>query len=216
MKMTEYHYIQDPHEIERKSFEIISRELGEKDGTGLKMDMIKRVIHTTADFEFAKLLEFKEGVENKILDAFLNGCTIVSDTNMIKAGISKKLAGALDIKLECFVNSEEVHKTAREKGITRSMAAVDLAAALPGRKVFVIGNAPTALYRIMELFQKNELVPDAVIGVPVGFVGAAESKEALWAMDIPSVITRGRKGGSTIGVAMVNAVLREASRQIGK
>lgn len=209
-------YVKDPLEIEKKSFEIISEELGEKNGTGLKMDMIKRVIHTTADLDYGDLLQFKEGVEEKILAAFTAGCTIISDTNMIKAGISKKLADRLGIDLQCFVDSEEVYKIAREKGITRSMAAIDMASRLPGKKLFVIGNAPTALYRILELVETGALDPVAVLGIPVGFVGAAESKDALWAMDIPSVITKGRKGGSTIGVALVNAVLREAVHRLGK
>lgn len=209
-----YNYIRDPEEIERKSFEIISENLGQKNGSGLKMNMIKRVIHTTGDFDFGDLLHFKPGVEDKILNAFRNGCTIVSDTNMIRAGISKKLTEKLGIRLECFVDSQDAKKIAKEKGITRSMANIDLAAQLPGRKVFVIGNAPTALYRIMELVEEGELDPDAVIGVPVGFVGAAESKDVLWQTSIPAVISKGRKGGSTIGVAMVNAVLREAVKGI--
>ncbi len=135
---------------------------------------------------------------------------------MIKAGISKKMADKCGIKIECFVASKEAYQEAQEKGITRSMAAIDMAARLPGKKVFVIGNAPTALYRILELVEEKSLSPEAVIGVPVGFVGAEESKEALWAADIPSVITKGRKGGSTIGVALVNAVLKEAVKDLGK
>lgn len=212
----DHKYVKDPMEIERKSFEMISEELGEKNGSGLKMDMIKRVIHTTADLDYVDFLHFKEGVETKILQAFMEGCTIISDTNMIRVGISKKLADQLGIEIKCFVDSEEAHKEAKEKGITRSMAAIDIAARIPGKKLFVIGNAPTALYRILELVEKGELMPEAVIGIPVGFVGAAESKEALWEADIPSVITKGRKGGSTIGVALVNAVLKEAVGNLGK
>lgn len=212
----DHNYVKDPLEIERKSFEIISAEMGEKNGSGLKMDMIKRVIHTTADLDYGDLLHFKEGVETRILEAFMAGCTIISDTNMIRVGISRKMADQLGIELKCFVDSEEAYKEAKEKGITRSMAAIDMAARLPGKKLFVIGNAPTALYRILELVEKGVLSPEAVIGVPVGFVGAAESKEALWTADIPAVITKGRKGGSTIGVALVNAVLKEAVRNLGK
>jgi precorrin-8X/cobalt-precorrin-8 methylmutase len=213
----DHQYIKDPMAIEDKSFEMISAELGDKNGTGLKMDMVKRVIHTTADFEFSELLQFKEGVEDKLLQALKEGgTTIISDTNMIKSGISKKMARQCGIEIECFVASEEAYQEAQEKGITRSMAAIDMAARLPGKKVFVIGNAPTALYRILELVEENSLSPEAVIGVPVGFVGAEESKEALWAADIPSVITKGRKGGSTIGVALVNAVLKEAVKNLGK
>jgi precorrin-8X/cobalt-precorrin-8 methylmutase len=212
-----YHdYVKDPFEIERRSFEIIGAELGEKNSSGLKADMIKRVIHTTADLDYADLLQFKQGVEDKILSTFLAGCTIICDTNMIKAGISKKLADKLGLDIKCFVDSDEAYQEAREKGITRSMAAVDIASRLPGKKIFVVGNAPTALYRILELTETGALEPEAVIGVPVGFVGAAESKEALWSTPIPAVITKGRKGGSTIGVALINAVLKEAVKGLGK
>jgi precorrin-8X/cobalt-precorrin-8 methylmutase len=212
-----YHdYVKDPFEIERRSFEIIGAELGEKNSSGLKADMIKRVIHTTADLDYADLLQFKQGVEDKILSTFLAGCTIICDTNMIKAGISKKLADKLGLDIKCFVDSDEAYREAREKGITRSMAAVDIASRLPGKKIFVVGNAPTALYRILELTETGALEPEAVIGVPVGFVGAAESKEALWSTPIPAVITKGRKGGSTIGVALINAVLKEAVKGLGK
>lgn len=215
--MERYHdYVKDPFEIERRSFEIIGAELGEKNSSGLKADMIKRVIHTTADLDYADLLQFKQGVEDKILSTFLAGCTIICDTNMIKAGISKKLADRLGLDIKCFVDSDEAYREAREKGITRSMAAVDIASRLPGKKIFVVGNAPTALYRILELTETGALEPEAVIGVPVGFVGAAESKEALWSTPIPAVITKGRKGGSTIGVALINAVLKEAVKGLGK
>jgi len=209
-------YLKNPLKIEQKSFEIIGRELGERNQPGLRMDMIKRVIHTTGDFDFEKLLQFKEDVADKILTAFLQGCTIISDTNMIKAGISKKLAESLHINVACFVDSSEALQMAQEKGITRSMAAVDLAAGIEGQKIFVVGNAPTALFRILELYGSGRLNPAAVIGVPVGFVGATEAKNALWESSLPCVITKGRKGGSTIGVALVNAVLREAVKRIGK
>ncbi len=210
-----FEYIKNPEAIEERSFEIIGEALGNRNRADFRGRIIKRVIHTTADFDYAELLEFKPGVEETLLAAFTDGCTIISDTNMIKSGISKKLANDLGIKIECFVDSEEAYKMAKEKGITRSIAAVDKAALLTDKKVFVIGNAPTALFRIMELCQAGELDVAAVVGVPVGFVGAAESKDALWQTDIPSIISRGRKGGSTIGVAIVNAVLREAKARLG-
>lgn len=210
-----FDYIKNPERIEEKSFEIISEVLGPRNRTDLLGKIVKRVIHTTADFDYADLLEFKPGVEEKLLAAFQEGCTLVSDTNMIKAGISKKQAEGLGIRIACFVDSEEAHKISKEKGITRSMAAVDMAASIPGRKVFVVGNAPTALFRIIELYREGALAPEAIVGVPVGFVGAAESKDALWRTDIPSVISRGGKGGSTVGVAIVNAVLREAGARLG-
>lgn len=209
-----YEYIKNPNLIEEKSFDIIGEILGDIKVTGLKADIIKRVIHTTADFEYGHLLEFKAGVEQLLLKAFKEGCTIVSDTNMIKSGISKKLANELGIKIECYVDSKEAYDVSKSEGITRSMAAVDIARKLNENIVFIIGNAPTALYRIMELYNNNRIKPIAVVGVPVGFVGAAESKEELWNTEIPSIITRGRKGGSTIGVAIVNAILREANKSL--
>lgn len=209
-------YIKDPESIERKSFEIITDILGENDFDDIKASIVKRVIHTTADFEYASLLEFKPEVVTRILEALKSGCTIVSDTNMIKSGLNKKLSEDLNVKVECFVGSEEAFTISRTNGITRSMAAIDLASNLEGKVVFVIGNAPTALYRIMELAKENKIDPVAVIGVPVGFVGAEESKNDLWATNISSIITRGRKGGSTIAVAIVHAIMKEAKKQLGK
>lgn len=211
-----FDYIKNPMAIEEKSFEMISEALGDKNADGLKMDIVKRVIHTTADFEYAQLLQFKPQIEDKIVKLFQQGCTLISDTNMIQAGINKKLAEALGIELQCFVSSQEAFELAKQQQITRSMAAVDLAAEIPGKKIFVIGNAPTALYRIMEHVMSGKMEVEVVVGVPVGFVGAAESKEALWNTEIPSIITKGRKGGSTIGVAIVNAVMKEAKKQIEK
>ncbi len=208
-------YIEDPMEIERRSFEIIQEEMNNTQLPPLKLAIVKRVIHTTTDFIYEDILLFKENVENILLHAVQNGCTIITDTEMIKSGISKKLADQLGVKIVCFVGSQEAIDEAKKQGITRSMAAVDIAMALPGKKVFVIGNAPTALYRIMEWCLDGNQGIEAVIGVPVGFVGAAESKEELWGKALPSIITKGRKGGSTIAVAIINAVMREAVKYSG-
>lgn len=208
-----YQYIEDPLEIERKSFEIIHEEMKNNQLPPLKLSIMKRVIHTSTDFIYEEILLFKDQVEHQLLNAFSEGCTLITDTEMIKAGISKKLTHQLGIKVVCFVGNQVVADKAKEEGITRSMAAVDIAMALPGKKVFAIGNAPTALYRILEWCAKDEQEIEAVIGVPVGFVGAAESKEALWQQNIPSIISKGRKGGSTIAVAIINAILREAVKQ---
>lgn len=206
----DYKYIEDPLMIESKSFEIIHNEMKNNQLDLIRLNIMKRVIHTTADFIYEDILLFKENVEFTLLGLFKDGCTIITDTEMIRSGISKKLSSQLGIKIECFVGNEEVFKEAKEKGITRSMAGIDMAMKIPGKKVFAIGNAPTALYRILENYNKNKEGINGVIGVPVGFVGAAESKEALWEKDIPSIITRGRKGGSTIAVAIINSILREA------
>ncbi|PKM52057.1 MAG: precorrin-8X methylmutase [Firmicutes bacterium HGW-Firmicutes-7] len=210
-----YQYIEDPMEIERRSFEIIHEEMRNTQLPPLKLSIMKRVIHTSTDFIYEDILLFKEDVENLLLNAFIEGCTIVTDTEMIKAGISKKLANQLGIQIVCFVGSQEAMEQAKSGGVTRSMAAVDIAIQAPGKKVFVVGNAPTALYRIMEWCSKGDQEVEAVIGVPVGFVGAAESKEALWEQSIPSIVSKGRKGGSTIAVAIINAVMREAVKNRG-
>jgi len=210
-----YRYMEDPMEIEKRSFEIIQEEMNNTQLPPLKLAIIKRVIHTTTDFIYEDILLFKKNVENILLRAVQNGCTIITDTEMIKSGISKKLADQLGVKIVCFVGRQEAIEEANKQGITRSMAAVDIAMALPGKKVFVIGNAPTALYRIMEWCLDGDQGIEAVIGVPVGFVGAAESKEELWEKELPSIITKGRKGGSTIAVAIINAVMREAVKHSG-
>ncbi|TCT13799.1 precorrin-8X methylmutase [Natranaerovirga pectinivora] len=207
-----YNYIENPQEIERQSFKIIHSEMKNTELEPIKLSIIKRVIHTTTDFDYEDILLFKEKVEETLLNAMKKGCMIVTDTEMIKAGISKPLAKELNITMHSFVGTEEAYHMAKEKGITRSMAAVDIALDLPQDKLFVIGNAPTALYRILEKKQLNNV--RGVIGVPVGFVGAKESKEALWESNIPSIISQGRKGGSTVAVAIVNALLREAVKAI--
>ncbi|MCT4543085.1 MAG: precorrin-8X methylmutase [Vallitalea sp.] len=210
-------FISNPKQIEDKSFRIIYDNMKNTNLPPLKLSIVQRVIHTTTDFIYEDILLFKEDVENILLKSFINGCTIITDTQMIKAGISKKLTEQLGIRIECLVGDEKAYEISRKEGITRSMAAVDLALTIPGDKIFVVGNAPTALFRIIKHYHDNKTNNvNAVIGVPVGFVGAEESKDALWKEDIPSIITKGRKGGSTIGVAIINAVLREEVRNIGK
>lgn len=210
-----YEYIEDPLEIERKSFEIIHQEMKNTNLPELKLNIMKRVIHTSTDFVYEDILMFKDEVEQVLLKAFQNGCTIITDTEMIKAGISKKLTEQLGVKIVCYVGSQEATIEAKRLGVTRSMAGVDIAMKTPGIKVFAIGNAPTALYRIMEWCEQDLNDVEAVIGVPVGFVGAAESKAALWQTEIPSIISKGRKGGSTIAVAIINAILKEAVKYHG-
>lgn len=206
-------YIENPYEIERKSFEIIQDEMHNTDLPPLRLAIMKRVIHTTTDFIYEDILWFKDGAEERIKNGLKNGAILISDTQMIKAGISKKTLDSLGVNIECFVSEEEIGKLAKQENITRSMAAVDHAFTIKKPKIFVIGNAPTALYRIMEKIEQGDTSVIAVIGVPVGFVGAAESKEALWSKDISSIITVGRKGGSTIAVAIINAILKEIDHE---
>lgn len=206
-------YIEDPLEIERKSFEIIHEEMVNTNLSPLRLSIMKRVIHTTTDFVYEDILWFKDGVEDLLREGLKTGCTIVTDTQMIKAGISKKLLEPLGAQIQCYVSDERSARLATEEKITRSMAAVDIAFESADKKIFVIGNAPTALYRVMEKIEAGDTSVIGVIGVPVGFVGAAESKEALFETSIPSIITQGRKGGSTIAVAIINAILRDIANE---
>jgi precorrin-8X/cobalt-precorrin-8 methylmutase len=199
-------YEKNPRTIENSSFEIISKELEEMD-IQLPTDqspIIKRVIHTTADFEYAYLMKFHpQAVENGI-QAIKNGGKIYTDTRMIRSGLNSDRIGC---PLVNYVHDEDVKAIAKAKGITRSMAAIDKAVK-ENVKIFAIGNAPTALYKIKEYVEKGIFKPELIIGVPVGFVGAEESKAALMTLDVPWISIEGRKGGSTIAVAIINALYK--------
>lgn len=205
-------YIKNPMMIENKSFEIIQGIIDEirpdyKFKNDLEEKIIKRAIHTTADFEYLDILKISETAVEKISNALKNKATIYTDTNMALSGINKRKLDALGCKYKCFVSDEEVAKLAKEKGITRSMAAVEVASKEEGKKVFVLGNAPTALYKVIEMHNTKQLEVEAVVGVPVGFVGAEESKDELEKTDIPFIISKGRKGGSNLAAAIINAIL---------
>lgn len=200
-------YITDPRTIEKKSMEIIDEALGPIKCGPDELRIIKRVIHTTADFEYRDNLTFHNQPIEAAIKALSNGRKIVTDTMMASAGINKSILKKRGIGLTCLISNDETANLARAKGITRAMASMELAAQDKENGIFVIGNAPTALFRLMELFQEGELRPDLVIGVPVGFVGAAESKEALAQVPLPSILSRGRKGGSNVAAAIINAIL---------
>ena len=205
-------YIKDPKMIEVRSFEIIQGIIddirpGYKFKNEIEEKIIKRCIHTSADFEYLDILKISDEAVDSIVDALKNKATIFTDTNMALSGINKRKLEALGCEYKCLVADEEVAALAKEKGITRSMAAVEVAANTKGRKLFVLGNAPTALYKVMEMKNEGNLDVDAVVGVPVGFVGAAESKDELEKTDIPYIISKGRKGGSNLAAAIVNAIL---------
>ena len=205
-------YIKDPKMIEVRSFEIIQGIIddirpGYKFKNEIEEKIIKRSIHTTADFEYLDILKISETAVQKIIDALNNKCTIYTDTNMALSGINKSKLNDLGCEYKCLVADERTKELAKEKGITRSMAAVEIAARDTGRKLFVFGNAPTALYKAMEMIDSKELNLDAIVGVPVGFVGAAESKDELEKTDIPYIISKGRKGGSNLAAAIINAIL---------
>lgn len=199
-------YIKEPMNIEEKSFEIIGEEMGPNSFSERELKIVKRVIHTTADFEYKDLIYIREGAIDAALEAIKNGGTIYTDTNMALSGISKKALKSLKCKAICYVDLEEVEKEAKEKKITRSMAAVEKAAK-EGVDIFVFGNAPTALFKLKELIEEGKCNPKFIIGAPIGFVGALESKEEIEKLPIPMITIRGRKGGSSVAATILNALL---------
>ena len=193
--------------IENDSMQIISDELSHLNIPEELDAIVKRVIHTTADFEYAHLFEAHPDAVQNAKKALLAGCKIYADTTMITAGVSKPSMAKLGNELNCFVHKPDVIEEAKAQGITRSICGINKAAKDASYQIFVIGNAPTALVRICELYKEGKINPDLVIGVPVGFVGASESKQMLKESGLPYMIIRGRKGGSTVGVAILNAIL---------
>ena len=197
-----------PKEIETRSFEIITEELGDKKlqpGTEL---IVKRCIHTSADFDYADNLYFSKDAVPKAIEAIKHGACIVTDTQMVKAGINKKALAKFGGEVYCFMSDEDVAKNAKSAGSTRAAASMEKAAKLGKPVIFAIGNAPTALVRLYELIQENQIQPYLIIGVPVGFVNVVQSKELILSLeDTPSIVARGRKGGSNIAACICNALL---------
>mgnify|MGYP005851241671 CR=1 FL=1 len=209
-------YLRSPREIEKTSFEIINRELGDRGWPKEIARVITRIIHTTADFSFAETTEISPGAVDAAVEAIRNGGHIVTDTNMARAGINQRLLRTFGGRVHCYTAWERVAVRAAREGLTRSAVAMRLAAGRKDNRVFAIGNAPTALFELKRLIEGGEVSPEVVIGVPVGFVGAAEAKEAIRQAGIPYIITRGRKGGSNVAAAIVNALLcLAAEREAG-
>ena len=202
-----------PADIEARSFEIIKEELMER---GISLDpvndpVIRRAIHTTADFEYADTLVFTEDSVKLARELIAEGAIIVTDTNMALTGINKKRAASYGAEVRCYMADEDVAREAKERGITRASVSMEYAARdikKSGRKsLFAIGNAPTALITLRRMHDEGIFTPDFVIGVPVGFVNVVEAKELIIETDIPHIVNRGRKGGSNVAAAIVNALL---------
>lgn len=196
-----------PMEIEARSFEIITEELGNTvlaPGTEL---IVKRCIHTSADFDYAKNLCFSEGVVEKALEAIKGGASIVTDTQMAKSGINKKALARYGGQVYCFMSDEDVAQTAKKNGTTRAVASMEKSAAMGEDLIFAIGNAPTALIHLYEMIREGRIHPKLVIGVPVGFVNVVQSKELIMQTQAPYIVARGRKGGSNIAACICNALL---------
>lgn len=204
-----------PADIEKRSFAIITEELGGRTFPEGVAEVVKRVIHTSADFDYADNLCFSPDAVEQAKAALEAGATIVTDTNMALAGISKPTLAKLGGKAVCLMADEDVAREAKERGVTRATVSMEHAAKLDGPLIFAIGNAPTALIRLHELIEAGAVSPALVIGVPVGFVNVVESKELFLGGDTPYIIARGRKGGSNVAAAIVNALLYQIVKREG-
>ena len=196
-------------EIEKRSMEIITAELGDRKLDPENAPVIKRVIHTTADFDYADHLVFSEDVVKKAMKALQEGACIVTDTQMAKAGINKAALAKFGGEVYCFMSDPDIAEAAKKAGTTRAVQSMEKAAKLDRPLIFAIGNAPTALVRLCELMEEGKISPKLVIGVPVGFVNVVESKELLLQTcpEVPKIVARGRKGGSNVAAAICNAIL---------
>ena len=201
-----------PMDIEKRSFEIITELLGDRKLDPENELVIKRAIHTTADFDYADNLVFSPHAVKLGIEALKGGCDIVTDTQMARSGISKATLAKLGGEVHCFMSDPDVAAEAKARGVTRALVSMEKAAKLGKPCIFAIGNAPTALIRIRELIDSGELKPALVIGVPVGFVNVVESKELIIETDVPHIVARGRKGGSNVAAAIVNALLYQILR----
>jgi precorrin-8X/cobalt-precorrin-8 methylmutase len=201
-----------PEEIEAESFRTIDAEVGPHPWSPAEWPVVRRAIHTSADFDYARSMVFSRNAIAGGVAALKEGRGIVTDTTMALSGISKPRLGKFGISASCHVADPDVADGAKSLGITRSILALRKGAADPANGIFVIGNAPTALFELIRLVRDEGLRPDLIVGLPVGFVGAAESKEALLALEnhmpgLPFITNRGRKGGSNVAAAVVNALL---------
>jgi precorrin-8X/cobalt-precorrin-8 methylmutase len=201
-----------PEEIEAESFRIIEAEVGPHPWTSAEWPLVRRAIHTSADFDYARSMVFTPNAVEMGVAALRKGRNLVTDTNMALAGINKARLEGFGSSVSCLVADPVVAKTAQKLGVTRSTLAMRTAAVNAGNGIFIIGNAPTALFELLRLVREEGVRPELIIALPVGFVGAAESKEALLAMakeypEIPFITNRGRKGGSNVAAAVVNALL---------
>lgn len=205
-------YIKNPSSIEEKSFQIIQSVIDQDHPDyefheDMEEAIIKRAIHTTGDFDYLYTMKFINHVNERIVDVIQNKGTIIVDSSISLNGINKRVLDQMGVSYRCLINDEDVIQLAKEKNITRAMAVVEKATEIEGPKVFAFGGAPTALFHLLDLIKEKKVEVDAIIGVPVGFINVLESKEALLATDLPVMVNEGRKGGSTLVVAIINAII---------
>jgi precorrin-8X/cobalt-precorrin-8 methylmutase len=203
----------EPGSIEKKSFEIITSLLGDRTFPAEQEGIIKRAIHTSADFDYADNLIFSSGAVPAGIAALEKGCTVYTDTRMAFSGVNQKNLTRFHCEKACYIDDPAVAAEAKEKGVTRAAVAMEKAAAQKGAKIFAIGNAPTALIALYDMIKAGGFRPDLIIGVPVGFVNVVESKELITTLDIPFIVAKGRKGGSNIAAAIVNGLMLEAMKK---
>ena len=198
-----------PEEIEKRSFEFISEELKQRviDLPEEEAMITKRVIHTSADFDYTKTLSYSKDAVRVAKELILHGADIVTDTNMALSGINKKKLAQFGGQVHCFMADEEVVRIAKERGTTRAAVSMEMASKLTKPVIFAIGNAPTALIQLYEMMQTSDWRPAFVIGVPVGFVNVEAAKELIMETDVPYIVNRGRKGGSNVAAAICNALI---------
>ena len=203
-----------PEEIEKRSFATISEELQQRNIVLPKEEemVTKRVIHTSADFEYADTLMYSENAVTIAKELLRQGADIVTDTNMALAGINKKILARLGGQAHCFMADEDVAQMAKERKVTRATVSMEKAKGIQKPVIFVVGNAPTALIQLYEMIQTSEWRPAFIIGVPVGFVNVEAAKELILKSQVPYIVNRGRKGGSNIAAAICNALLYEIMR----
>lgn len=203
-----------PQEIEKRSFEIITQEL-QTQGIVIpkEQEMVtKRVIHTSADFEYASTMTYSEHAVEIGKQLISRGADIVTDTNMALAGINKRILAGFGGEVHCFMADPQVAEIAQKRQVTRAAVSMEFAARIQKPVIFAVGNAPTALISLYELVRQGNWKPAFVIGVPVGFVNVIPAKELVMKMDVPYIVNRGRKGGSNVAAAICNALLYELVR----
>lgn len=202
-----------PQEIERRSFEIITKELNGRTFPKEQDSIIKRVIHTSADFDYADNLCFSENAVSLAKAAIENGACIVTDTQMAKSGINKKSLARYGGEVFCFMSDEDVAAEAKKRSVTRAAISMEKAADLKRDIIVAVGNAPTALVKLYELIKEGRMKPKLIIGVPVGFVNVVQAKELIMTAGVPYIVARGRKGGSNVAAAICNALLYQLNNE---
>ena len=204
--------IMQPMDIEKKSFEIIESHISDIFIPDDRKDIVKRVIHTTADFDYVENLKFSDDSISSALKALKEGATIVTDTNMAYSGINKTALAKIGGKAVCFMSDSDVAEEAKKREIKRAAVSMEKACSVSGNLIFAIGNAPTALLELDRLIKEGKVNPSLIIGVPVGFVNVCESKEIIMESGVPYIVAKGRKGGSNVAAAICNALIYKLYR----